>query len=157
MVMTGKPSNLGIIHAPPQTQQGSQEAPSNAWAWLFVYGTLKRGHRHHQLLVGAGFGGEARAHGLRLYDLGPFPMAIEEAGFHIEGELFRVPASQLQELDRFEGAPRLYERILWPISPIHSSPPHQAWIYRGHAHQVRHVAAIGPRYEPSLPLPQANP
>jgi gamma-glutamylcyclotransferase (GGCT)/AIG2-like uncharacterized protein YtfP len=99
---------------------------------------------------------------MRLYDLGPFPMAIEEAGFQIEGELFSVDARRLAELDRYEGAPRLYERILWPITPIPGTPsqgngPRQAWIYRGRAHQVRHVAPLGSRYDQTQPTPCADP
>lgn len=142
----------GIIDA------SSQPRTNTPWEWLFVYGTLKRGQRNHRLLLGAPFGGEARIDGVRLYDLGPFPMAIAEAGFHIEGELFGVDARLLAELDRFEGSPRLYERILWPVTPLQAAnpanasaqtakPPERAWLYLGRAHQVRHVVPIGPRYD----------
>ena len=151
----------GIIDA------SSQPWTNTPWEWLFVYGTLKRGQRNHALLLGAPFGGEARIDGMRLYDLGPFPMAIAEAGFHIEGELFGVDARLLAELDRFERSPRLYERILCPIAPMHaanlankpaqpSHPPQRAWLYRGRAHQVRHVPPIGPRYDPTPTHTGAN-
>jgi len=106
---------------------------------LFVYGSLKRGMAHHGQLQNADWLGNARLQGLALYDLGPFPMAVasENNGDTIEGELFRVAAQQLAALDRFEGAQRLYQRRLWPLTD-----GHWAWLYLGEARQVRHVARI---------------
>lgn len=106
---------------------------------LFVYGSLKRGMAHHGQLQNADWLGNARLQGLALYDLGPFPMAVasENNGDTIEGELFRVAAQQLAALDRFEGAPRLYQRRLWPLTD-----GRWAWLYLGEARQVRHVARI---------------
>ena len=106
---------------------------------LFVYGSLKRGMANHQELQGATRLGDARLHGLALYDLGPFPMAIacREPGSTIEGELYRVSAALLEQLDRFEGAPRLYQRELH-----HLRSGEAIWVYVGRARQVRHVQRL---------------
>ncbi|MEY3545051.1 MAG: hypothetical protein RLZZ106_536 [Cyanobacteriota bacterium] len=107
---------------------------------LFVYGSLKRGMANHPELEGANGLGNARLQGLALYDLGPFPMAIacSEPGCAIEGELYQVSAALLKQLDRFEGAPRLYQRELHRLSSGEA-----IWVYVGQARQVRHVKRLG--------------
>lgn len=106
---------------------------------VFVYGTLKQGHRSHGQLRGARLEGEARLKGYRLYDLGPFPMAVpdpsQEALLH--GELYAVTGAQLRALDRFEGAPRLYER-----HSVQLADGRGVWIYVGRERQVRFSALI---------------
>lgn len=106
---------------------------------VFVYGSLKRGERFHHQLDGAAFEGTAELQGLELYDLGPFPMAIAnaEAETPVSGELYRLNAQQLQALDRFEGAPRLYQRTLHVLAD-----GREAWVYLGTRQQVRYVKAI---------------
>jgi gamma-glutamylaminecyclotransferase len=70
---------------------------------LFVYGSLKRGRRHHTELGGARFVGVARtAPEYRLLDLGEYP-ALAAGSRAIEGELYEVTEALLVELDRFEG------------------------------------------------------
>ncbi len=106
---------------------------------VFVYGSLKRGQANHHQLAGSRFCGAAQLPGLALYDLGPFPMAIacNEPGAWLHGELFAVDATQLRALDRFEGAPRLYQRqrhVLSDGRPV--------WVYLGRPRQVRHVPLI---------------
>ena len=106
---------------------------------VFVYGSLKRGERFHHQLAGATFEGTAELQGLELYDLGPFPMAILNARAQtpLSGELYRVNAQQLEALDRFEGAPRLYQRTLHGLAD-----GRQAWVYLGTRRQVRFVQAV---------------
>ncbi len=106
---------------------------------VFVYVSLKRAERFHHQLNGAAFEGTAELHGHELYDLGPFPMAIrnEEAKMPVSGELYRLNAQQLQDLDRFEGAPRLYKRALHVLAD-----GREAWVYLGSRKQVRYVQAI---------------
>ena len=41
-----------------------------------VYGTLKRGGCNHRLLAGSHWLGPVLLSGLRLHDLGPYPMAV---------------------------------------------------------------------------------
>jgi gamma-glutamylcyclotransferase (GGCT)/AIG2-like uncharacterized protein YtfP len=76
---------------------------------LFVYGSLKRGARHHDELGGAPFRGLASTDaGYALVGLGPEPSdylaLVEEDGAGcVEGELFEVDAPRLALLDEFEG------------------------------------------------------
>jgi len=107
---------------------------------VFVYGSLKRGMANHQQLAGAPCLGSAQLQGLRLYDLGPFPMAVEspdDAQANLQGELYAVGSSQLANLDRFEGVPRLYRRQRHQLADGRA-----VWIYVGRPQQVRHVPAI---------------
>jgi gamma-glutamylcyclotransferase (GGCT)/AIG2-like uncharacterized protein YtfP len=107
---------------------------------LFVYGTLKRAHANHHVLAGARFGGAWRMPGLRLHDLGPFPMAVANADTtadSVEGELWWVNARDLERLDRLEGHPRLYERLQRPLAS-----GQMAWVYLGRPKQVRHSPVL---------------
>ncbi len=116
---------------------------------LFVYGTLKRGLANHRQLAGACFAGEATMPGIDLHDLGPFPMAIAGAGC-AHGELYRVGDSLLAALDRFEGAPRLYERRRLPLAD-----GRQAWVYLGRPRQVRHSPRLAAGCWPPAPTVEA--
>ena len=106
---------------------------------VFVYGSLKRGQSHHQVLADGRWQGEARLAGLALYDLGPFPMAVpsEEPHSWLLGEVYAVSAEQLEQLDRFEGVPRLYERQAHALADGRT-----VWVYVGRARQVRHGRRI---------------
>ncbi|MCP9791843.1 gamma-glutamylcyclotransferase [Vulcanococcus limneticus Candia 3F8] len=129
---------------------------------VFVYGTLKRGHRNHHWLAGASFLGERQLGGAQLFDLGPFPMAVAGAGASatpaasaaaageataegeagnttagIHGELYRVSAKGLAQLDLLEGCPRLYGRH-W-LQLLDGS---HAWVYLGRPRQVRHAQLL---------------
>jgi gamma-glutamylcyclotransferase (GGCT)/AIG2-like uncharacterized protein YtfP len=108
-------------------------------ALVFVYGSLKRGMANHQQLQGAHWVGRATLEGLSLHDLGPFPMAVADASAMqpLQGELYRVSAELLLQLDRFEGAPRLYERQRRTLAD-----GAQVWIYVGRASQVRQSPVI---------------
>lgn len=107
---------------------------------MFVYGSLMRGMANHGQMVGCRFAGTAVLQGLALYDLGPFPMAVASGDRTqlLHGELYRVDAAQLAALDRFEGAPRLYERLRWPLAD-----GRRVWIYLGRPQQVRFVSRLG--------------
>ena len=74
-------------------------------ARLFVYGSLKRGGRHHAELGGAPFLGEARTlAGYALEPLGEYLVLVEARGPGcVPGELFEVEQHQLEGLDAFEG------------------------------------------------------
>jgi len=106
---------------------------------LFVYGSLKRGERNHGQLREARLEGKGSVSGLSLYDLGPFPMAVvDPSGSSVlHGEIYAVTAEQLEHVDRFEGAPRLYERQLHRLRD-----GREVWVYVGRARQVRFVATI---------------
>lgn len=88
---------------------------------LFIYGTLKRGHRAHPMLSEQRFLGEATTvPRYRLLNLGWYPgLAIcEDQGLSIEGEIWEVSESCLVDLDRYESDE--YEKV-----PIDLLPPHK--------------------------------
>ncbi len=101
-------------------------------AYLFVYGTLRRGSRNRfaRLLESqARFVGNARVAG-RLYSFGKYPGAIRSdlAGERVRGEVFllKAPARILQALDEYEG-PK-YERVAVPVE-LASGKHIEAWVY----------------------------
>ena len=73
---------------------------------LFVYGSLKRGGRHHDELAGARFLGKATTlPGYRLEPLGEYLALVAAPGSDaaVPGEVFDVAESKLGEVDAFEG------------------------------------------------------
>lgn len=132
---------------PANSADSAAQAPQQL---VFVYGSLKRGMANHQLLAGAQFVGPAQLGGLHLYDLGPFPMAVttDDPAAVLPGEIYRVDATQLAALDRFEGVPRLYERQGHRLSD-----GLRVWVYVGRSHQVRHVDRIS-SWPPASDHPQ---
>lgn len=73
---------------------------------LFVYGSLKRGERHHAELRGATFLGEGRTvEGYGLEAIGEYLALVERPGQagSVSGELFEVDEPLLRLLDQFEG------------------------------------------------------
>jgi gamma-glutamylcyclotransferase (GGCT)/AIG2-like uncharacterized protein YtfP len=129
--------------------QGHKSQGDESQPLLFVYGSLKRGQRAHHLLVELPWLGQAWLPGACLHDLGPFPMAVLGEG-RIQGELYGVGETDLAALDRYEGAPRLYQRHWLSLEDGRG-----AWVYLGRPHQVRHVAplASGCWLGPSGPKP----
>ena len=81
--------------------------PAMACVRLFVYGSLKRGGRHHdELLRGARFLGEAETlAGYQLEPLGEYLALIATPANPtvVPGELFEVAESEISVLDAFEG------------------------------------------------------
>lgn len=140
-------------------EQAGKGADSDAL--VFVYGSLKRGMANHGQLGGARWLGQARLRGLALYDLGPFPMAVASNAVDawVHGEVHEVDATQLAALDRFEGAPRLYERERWRLEDGRA-----VWVYVGRQRQVRHVQRIrsglwrgpAPGFRRSAPPPASD-
>jgi gamma-glutamylaminecyclotransferase len=97
---------------------------------LFLYGTLKRGHKNHYLLSGQRSLGEAATEPrYRLYDLGPYPGLVEGAasGLAVTGELWEVDAVCLANLDEFEGVPALYVREQVAMQGV--AGPVQTYLY----------------------------
>jgi gamma-glutamylcyclotransferase (GGCT)/AIG2-like uncharacterized protein YtfP len=85
---------------------------------VFVYGTLRRGHRNHCLLEKSAFVGEAAT--LRPYWMvatGAFPVVLDavpaDFGFPplaVAGEIYHVDDATLEQLDRLEDKGRVYDR-----------------------------------------------
>ena len=78
------------------------------WTTVFVYGTLKRGHRNHSLLGDSRFLGDATVEGYTLLDVssGAFPGAVESSSGKVLGELYAADAATLTLLDDLEGVGR---------------------------------------------------
>lgn len=106
---------------------------------VFVYGSLRRGERHHDVLGDARFLGAHRsAAEFTMFDLGAYPGVIEGGCTAITGEVYRVGAQRLRLLDRFEGCPRDFRRASL------GTPWGEAWIYllgRGLPRRGRCVAS----------------
>lgn len=92
---------------------------------LFLYGTLMRGRSNHHVVEAlvdhghASFVGRAQSRKpLVMVDLGPYPALLREGegGVIVHGELWKVDAVALAELDRFEGCPELYARVAIPVA-----------------------------------------
>ncbi len=82
---------------------------------IFVYGTLKKGHRAHNFLEehNAVFLKEVSTHPeYHLYKLGWFPGMVldEHIRGGVRGELYEVSEECLERLDQYEGAPHLFRR-----------------------------------------------
>ena len=99
-----------------------------------VYGTLKQGECNHHLLAEGRWLGRAVLRHLQLYDLGPYPMAVESAdpASTVSAELYGVSAAVLARLDDLEDHPREYERRLFDLQD-----GRLVWVYVGRPAQVR--------------------
>ena len=91
---------------------------------VFVYGTLRRGERNHDLLATQCRLGACRsAPGFTLFDTGPYPAATRGGTTALVGEVYAVTPACFDALDRLEDYPRSYtrERI--------DTPYGSAWLY----------------------------
>jgi gamma-glutamylaminecyclotransferase len=78
---------------------------------LFVYGTLMRGERAHELLGRARCLGLARTAPLfELADLGAYPALVRGGSTAVVGELYEPDWETLASLDIYEGCPDLFRR-----------------------------------------------
>lgn len=81
---------------------------------IFVYGSLKRGQRLHDVLLGQQFLGLAETlPDYALFDCGEYPALVKVStnGDSVKGELYRVEPNCLQNLDLIEGVDQgLYSR-----------------------------------------------
>jgi gamma-glutamylcyclotransferase (GGCT)/AIG2-like uncharacterized protein YtfP len=98
-----------------------------------VYGTLKRGQCNHRLLLLCPCLGPVLLSRLRLYNLGPYPMAVAcaDPAATVAAELYAVSAAVLAQLDVLEDHPREYERQRWSLVD-----GRQVWVYLGRPSQV---------------------
>jgi len=82
---------------------------------VFVYGTLLRGEKNHDLLMGSPFLGMARTEPLfSLFNLGGFPAMCRHGCTSVVGEVYEVSQEVLETIDELEGHPNWYRRT--PIS-----------------------------------------
>ena len=77
---------------------------------IFVYGTLMSGQRASGYLDGCALLGRYCLHDYAMYNLGAYPGIVPQEGESVVGEVYRVPADRLPELDAYEGEGSLYHR-----------------------------------------------
>jgi gamma-glutamylcyclotransferase (GGCT)/AIG2-like uncharacterized protein YtfP len=96
---------------------------------VFVYGSLKTGHRLNRWLNESTYEGAAMLYGYRMYDLGAFPgiVPMPEGARRdsecVRGEVWLVPDWLLPSLDRVEGVPNLYTRERVTVHRADPWPP----------------------------------
>lgn len=103
--------------------------------FVFVYGTLKKGHGNHRRYLDGSVGfaqfiQDDKIEGI-LYDLGPFPAVqlytekdpVENRRI-CKGEVYKIDEEVLKKLDILEGYPSLYDRTL-----ILTKGGIKAWVY----------------------------
>lgn len=109
-----------------------------ATQYVAVYGTLRPGERANHLWLGRGqHVGPAWLDGWELRDGGAFPFAIrsDDPARKIRVDVLRVDAGMLRVLDRYEGYPRLYDRVRVPVQvdavrgPSNRLGLVSAWVY----------------------------
>lgn len=80
---------------------------------VFVYGTLKRGHRAEHFLDRSHFIGSAASFDKFEVFGDSFPLAVpSENGHRLLGELYQVTEDTRASLDQYEGYPSFYSRSL---------------------------------------------
>lgn len=111
---------------------------------IFVYGTLKKGHRANYMMDGAEYLGKAVTNNkYDMYDCG-FPKLISNADGHpVEVEAYLHPNWDM--MDSYEGVPHLYRRRVI-TGTMEDGSKVRAWIYEA-------VAVSG---EPVDVMPNGN-
>ena len=80
---------------------------------LFCYGTLKSGfHNHHHLAESTFMGSFKTAAEFTMVDLGDYPAVIQHGSCAIHGEIYKICSNTLINLDKLEGYPQDFNRIL---------------------------------------------
>lgn len=102
-------------------------------AFIFVYGTLKRGQVSNGFLEGQRFVGPALTEpAFRLHQLDGYPgmVAASPGGCSVEGEVWEVDQACLGRLDEWEGTDTgLYTRAPIPLLPPHDGLGAEAYLY----------------------------
>ncbi len=101
---------------------------------VFVYGTLKTGHRLHGHLAGGTFLGEAITEpSYRLFKLGWYPGLVErQSGVAVRGEVWKVSDRTLAVLDDVEGVDSgLYERRAVRLAGSFGQAAVESYLYLG--------------------------
>lgn len=97
---------------------------------VFVYGTLKNGNRLHGALSSSEYMGAAitKHPAYDMYHGGGFPYVLN--GEHrIKGEVYEISPETLAKLDRIEGVPNLYERIITEVSILDIDAEDSVYMY----------------------------
>ena len=118
----------------------------------FVYGTLKRGGRYHDLLAAQKFIGEAcTVAGYTLYQPADYPGMVysDEDTEGVTGELWKVSEICLAKLDALEGlTQKLYKRIPISLLAPHDSIAAESYLYLRPLIDCPHLGSTWP--QPSI-------
>ena len=80
---------------------------------VFCYGTLKFGFGNNDLLQNSEFVGKAETLPVfTMISMGWFPACLPDGDRIIKGEVYKVDDDVLEDLDRLEGHPSFYKRIM---------------------------------------------
>ena len=91
---------------------------------VFVYGTLKKGHRNSHFMHSAEFLGSFTTDRIySMYEFEDYPAVCLHGRHAIEGEVYHVTDRQFRILDDLEWYPHFYQRI---EIPTHFG---EAWMY----------------------------
>jgi gamma-glutamylcyclotransferase (GGCT)/AIG2-like uncharacterized protein YtfP len=112
---------------------------------VFVYGTLRRGHRNHSLEMGKFIGEAATLRTYWMITTGVFPVFLDAVPtdiglppLAIAGEIYHVDDASLEQLDRLERKGGAYDRKVTDV--YEAGHKVQAHIYIGVA-DYRHLPA----------------
>lgn len=129
---------------------------------VFVYGTLKQGHRNAHVNAGVRIPGEfVTVESFPLYLIGPWYLpwlvASPGQGEHVVGQLYEVDDAALARMDALERItePDWYARAEIAVLPRGDAraPAQRAWIYFGSASRLQNeVVHLGPLAEYTLDL-----
>lgn len=89
---------------------------------IFVYGSLRRKQGNSHWMTNAQWMGDYCIEGYQLYHLGHYPGAVPGQG-KVYGEIYRIDAATLNELDALRISDGEYKRILI------QTPFGSAWMY----------------------------
>lgn len=78
---------------------------------LFVYGTLMKGQRAHNLLENSKYLGKATLKGYRKMDLIYYPGIVKDKNSIVEGEVYEVDEHTKQRVDVYEGEGYLFKCV----------------------------------------------
>lgn len=107
---------------------------------VFVYGTLLEGEYNHRRLEGATKQGNTTVVGFQMYSLGAYPACIRTdiSEHEVIGEVWNVTDEILKGLDRLEGYPHFYDRVLI------DTPWGATWMYYMSENKLRYSAELIP-------------
>ena len=98
---------------------------------LIVYGTLMSGERNHGFCRNAVSITPCTITGT-LYDTGyGFPAFVPEGENTVAAELIEIPFEDWEAVDRLEGYPRLYDRLMFPAK-LENGTKVSGWVYVMH-------------------------
>jgi len=98
---------------------------------LIVYGTLMFGERNHRFCRNAVSINPCTITGT-LYDTGyGFPAFVPEGENTVAAELIEIPFEDWEAVDRLEGYPRLYDRLMFPAK-LADGMDTTGWVYVMH-------------------------